>query len=100
MRHFDPDDPIWNEDDERAAARAESYEEWQAEIDAAYEPDEDAEYTYAVVTGFVRDEGTVVVFSTADGRTLAVPHNVAPVLLAALQAEGEVPVAVEAWSVL
>ena len=95
MRHFDPDDPIWTENEDRAAAYQESLEDWQAEEDAT-----DDEYTYVTVTGLVRDEGTIVVFSTAEGHTLAVPHNVAPILIAALQAEGEVPVAVEAWSVL
>lgn len=95
MRHFDPDDPIWTEDEDRAAARHESLEDWQDEQDA-----EDDGYTHVMVTGLVRDEGTIVVFSTAEGHTLAVPHNVAPILVAALEAEGEVPVAVEAWSVL
>jgi hypothetical protein len=32
MRHFDPDDPLWNEDDDRAAARQESLEDWKTEL--------------------------------------------------------------------
>lgn len=32
MRHFDPDDPLWTEDDDRAAARQESLEDWRTEL--------------------------------------------------------------------
>lgn len=93
MRHYDPDDPIWTEDEDRAAARAESLEDWHRD-------EGNDEHTYVTVTGFLRDEGTVVQFETAEGPVLCVPHVIAEALLAVLNVDGEVPVAVEAWSVL
>jgi hypothetical protein len=91
MNHYDPDDPIWTEDEDRAAARAESVEDWQREED---------NLAHVTVIGLLKDEGTVVQFKTAEGPVLCVPHGLAEVLLATLNADGDVPVVVEAWSLL
>jgi len=88
MRHYDPDDPIWTEDEDRAAARHESLEDWQAEG------------VPLTVVGVARDDGTVVVFTTAEGVNLAVDHRTAQHLVDLLEQDGEVPVAADDWQVL
>lgn len=59
--------------------------------------EEDPGYT---VDGFVRDEGTVGVFSTVEGPHIAVDHRAAVDLLILLDEHGTVPVHVEDWQVL
>ena len=109
MRHFDPDDPIWNEDEDRAAAYHESYEDWQHEEDhrpvlvttdaLATLLDEHGDLTLTVV-GVAQDDGTIVIFTTAEGVNLAVDHRSAQHLVDLLQQDGEVPVLAANWQVL
>lgn len=91
MRHYDPDDPIWTEDEDRAAAHRESYEDWAAEED---------DRTRATVVGVVSDQGTVVVFRTAEGPNLVLDHTLAQALVVLLEADGEVEVEVDDWALL
>lgn len=91
MRHYDPDDPIWTEDEDRAAARHESYEDWAADA---------AGTVPLTVVGVARDDGTVVIFTTAEGTNLAVDHHSAQHLVDLLQQDGEVPVLASDWQVL
>lgn len=91
MKHYDPDDPIWHEDEERSGAYRESYEDWQREIDEA---------KTLVVTGVARDEGSVVLFATEEGPLVAADHRTAQSLVDALHELGTVEVLAEAWQVI
>jgi len=97
MRHYDPDDPIWTEDEDRRCALTESLEEWQAEVDAEWAGHDLAR---AVLVGIVSDEGSLVVFRTADDRRVAIAHGLAQAVVDALEADGEVEVAVDEWALL
>ena len=65
-----------------------------------YQEDITEEAELVTVISLVRDEGTVVLFGTDDGRTIAVDHRVAQGLAERLYEEGEVSCAVESWQVV
>lgn len=60
----------------------------------------DDEEPCSIVNGVLRDEGTVVLFSTTDDRVVAVDHREAQGLVDLLRTYNEVPVFVEDWQVL
>lgn len=95
MRHYDPDDPIWTEDEDRAAARRETLDDWHDE-----QALEQAQQAALTVVGVAKDEGSVVVFRTSEGPLLALHHSVAQQVLSALEADGEVEVVPAGWDVL
>ena len=61
--------------------------------------DEHGDVTLTVV-GVAQDDGTVVIFTTAEGVNLAVDHRSAQHLVDLLQQDGEVPVLAADWQVL
>ena len=60
MRHYDPDEPIWTEDEDSAAARQESLEDWNTELN---DPDIQREKFTAQLQGIDDEEST---FRTLD----------------------------------
>lgn len=65
-----------------------------------YQEDITEEAELVTVISLVRDDGSVVVFGTDDGRHVAVDHRAAQDLAERLMEEGEVSAQVEPWQVL
>lgn len=85
MRHYDPDDPVWNEDEEREAAHVENF-------------DDDLTARIYNIIGLLRQGEVVTVFTTAEGVNITINRAAARPYLQKLHEDGEAEIEIPGWA--